>query len=31
MFTISDGVYGSVFYAGTGLHFLHMVMLAVML
>ena len=30
-FTISDGVYGSVFYAGTGLHFLHMVMLAVML
>nr|NP_644674.1 cytochrome c oxidase subunit III [Naumovozyma castellii]AAM34588.1 cytochrome c oxidase subunit III [Naumovozyma castellii]ATV99266.1 cytochrome c oxidase subunit 3 [Naumovozyma castellii]ATV99277.1 cytochrome c oxidase subunit 3 [Naumovozyma castellii]ATV99288.1 cytochrome c oxidase subunit 3 [Naumovozyma castellii] len=31
MFTISDGVYGTVFYAGTGLHFLHMVMLAVML
>lgn len=30
-FTISDGVYGSVFYAGTGLHFLHMVMLAAML
>lgn len=30
-FTISDGVYGSVFYAGTGLHFLHMVMLIVML
>lgn len=31
MFTISDGVYGSVFYAGTGLHFMHMVMLAAML
>lgn len=31
MFTITDGVYGSVFYAGTGLHFLHMIMLAVML
>nr|YP_009444474.1 cytochrome c oxidase subunit 3 [Naumovozyma dairenensis]APD15097.1 cytochrome c oxidase subunit 3 [Naumovozyma dairenensis] len=31
MFTISDGVYGSVFYAGTGLHFMHMVMLAIML
>nr|YP_009484488.1 cytochrome c oxidase subunit 3 [Saccharomycodes ludwigii]APD14970.1 cytochrome c oxidase subunit 3 [Saccharomycodes ludwigii]APD14982.1 cytochrome c oxidase subunit 3 [Saccharomycodes ludwigii]APD14993.1 cytochrome c oxidase subunit 3 [Saccharomycodes ludwigii]APD15004.1 cytochrome c oxidase subunit 3 [Saccharomycodes ludwigii]APD15016.1 cytochrome c oxidase subunit 3 [Saccharomycodes ludwigii] len=30
-FTISDGVYGSVFYAGTGLHFLHMVMLIIML
>lgn len=30
-FTISDGVYGSVFYAATGLHFLHMVMLIVML
>ncbi|YP_054504.1 cytochrome c oxidase subunit 3 (mitochondrion) [Kluyveromyces lactis] len=30
-FTITDGVYGSVFYAGTGLHFLHMVMLAAML
>ena len=30
-FTISDGVYGPVFYAGTGLHFLHMVMLAAML
>lgn len=29
-FTISDGVYGSVFYAGTGLHFLHMCMLIVM-
>lgn len=31
IFTISDGVFGSVFYAGTGLHFLHMVMLAAML
>lgn len=30
-FTITDGVYGSVFYAGTGLHFLHMVMLIIML
>lgn len=30
-FTISDGVYGSVFYAGTGLHFLHMIMLIIML
>lgn len=30
-FTISDGVYGSVFYAGTGLHFMHIVILAVML
>nr|YP_002836212.1 cytochrome oxidase subunit 3 [Nakaseomyces bacillisporus]CAX36942.1 cytochrome oxidase subunit 3 [Nakaseomyces bacillisporus] len=29
-FTITDGVYGTVFYAGTGLHFLHMVMLAIM-
>ncbi|AMD23035.1 cytochrome oxidase subunit 3 (mitochondrion) [Eremothecium sinecaudum] len=30
-FTITDGVYGSVFYAGTGLHFMHMVMLIFML
>lgn len=30
-FTIADSVYGSVFYAATGLHFLHMVMLAIML
>ncbi|PAK87166.1 hypothetical protein B8W88_14020, partial [Lactococcus lactis] len=30
-FTITDGVYGSVFYAATGLHFIHMVMLAMML
>jgi len=30
-FTISDGVYGSVFYAGTGLHFIHMIMLIIML
>lgn len=30
-FTIADSVYGSVFYTGTGLHFLHMVMLAAML
>lgn len=30
-FTIADSVYGSVFYAATGLHFLHMVMLAMML
>lgn len=31
MFTITDGVYGTVFYAGTGLHFLHMVMFIFML
>ncbi|AAS50170.1 AMI003Wp (mitochondrion) [Eremothecium gossypii ATCC 10895] len=30
-FTITDGIYGSVFFAGTGLHFLHMVMLTIML
>lgn len=30
-FTITDGVYGTVFYAGTGLHFMHMVMLIAML
>ncbi|RRG00109.1 MAG: hypothetical protein DUD39_00855 [Coriobacteriaceae bacterium] len=30
-FTIADSVYGSVFYAATGLHFIHMVMLAMML
>lgn len=30
-FTFADGVYGSVFYAGTGLHFIHMVMLIIML
>nr|NP_861468.1 cytochrome c oxidase subunit 3 [Kazachstania servazzii]CAD23423.1 cytochrome c oxidase subunit 3 [Kazachstania servazzii] len=30
-FTIADGVYGSVFYTGTGLHFIHMIMLIVML
>lgn len=30
-FTIADGVYGSIFYAGTGLHFGHMVMLFIML
>lgn len=30
-FTISDGIYGSVFYTGTGLHFLHMNMLIAML
>nr|YP_008474806.1 cytochrome c oxidase subunit 3 [Ogataea polymorpha]AGS44035.1 cytochrome c oxidase subunit 3 [Ogataea polymorpha] len=30
-FTIADSVYGSVFYAATGLHFIHMVMLALML
>uniref|UniRef100_S5TFG1 Cytochrome c oxidase subunit 3 n=1 Tax=[Candida] norvegica TaxID=49330 RepID=S5TFG1_9ASCO len=30
-FTLSDGVYGSVFFAGTGLHFLHMGMLIIML
>ena len=31
MFTLTDGVYGSVFYAATGLHFIHMVMLSLML
>lgn len=30
-FTISDGVFGSVFFCGTGLHFFHMVMLIIML
>jgi cytochrome c oxidase subunit 3 len=30
-FTISDGVYGSVFYSLTGLHGIHMVMLLIML
>lgn len=30
-FTIADSVYGSIFYAATGLHFIHMVMLAIML
>ena len=30
-FTISDGVYGTVFFAGTGLHFIHMNMLIIML
>lgn len=30
-FTITDGIYGSVFYTGTGLHFLHMNMLIIML
>lgn len=30
-FTLADGVYGSVFFAGTGLHFIHMVMLIIML
>lgn len=30
-FTISDGVYGSVFFSGTGLHGFHMVMLVIML
>lgn len=30
-FTISDGIFGSVFFAGTGLHFFHMIMLIVML
>lgn len=30
-FTIADSVFGSIFYAGTGLHFIHMVMLIVML
>ena len=27
MFTITDGVYGTVFYAGPGLHFFHMLLL----
>lgn len=31
IFTITDGIYGSVFYAGTGLHFLHIIILAVIL
>nr|QMS50811.1 Cox3 [Metschnikowia shivogae] len=30
-FTMTDGVYGSTFYSLTGLHFLHMNMLAMML
>nr|YP_003127031.1 Cox3p [Brettanomyces custersianus]ACU32814.1 Cox3p [Brettanomyces custersianus] len=30
-FTITDSVYGSIFYATTGLHFIHMVMLGFML
>lgn len=30
-FTISDGVYGSVFYAGTGTHFLHVLVGTIML
>lgn len=30
-FTIADSVYGSIFYATTGLHFIHMVMLGIML
>lgn len=30
-FTISDGVYGSTFYSLTGLHGIHMIMLAIML
>ncbi len=30
-FTIADSVYGSIFYTATGLHFIHMVMLALML
>lgn len=30
-FTISDGVYGSTFFATTGLHGLHMIMLTIML
>jgi cytochrome c oxidase subunit 3 len=30
-FTISDGVYGSTFFSLTGLHGLHMIMLAIML
>lgn len=31
LFTITDGVYGSVFYAGTGLHMFHMMTLIIML
>lgn len=31
LFTMSDGVYGSVFYAGTGLHMFHMITLIIML
>lgn len=30
-FTISDSVYGSTFFSATGLHGLHMIMLAIML
>lgn len=30
-FNISDSVYGSIFYATTGLHFIHMIMLGLML
>ena len=30
-FTISDGVYGSTFFALTGLHGIHMIMLVIML
>ncbi len=30
-FTISDGVYGTVFYAGTGLHGLHVMVGVIML
>lgn len=30
-FTITDGIYGSVFYAGTGLHFLHIIILIIIL
>jgi cytochrome c oxidase subunit 3 len=30
-FTITDGVFGSLFYAGTGLHGFHMITLILML
>ena len=30
-FNITDSVYGSIFYATTGLHFIHMIMLSLML
>jgi cytochrome c oxidase subunit 3 len=30
-FTITDGVFGSTFYAGTGLHGFHMITLILML